>query len=81
MNQQPLLKSLHSEDSLIQLKLEQFRKLSTEEIIESLKPETIGALKAQTDGTIMDGHHRIMILRERGVEVNALPREIWQRTQ
>lgn len=79
MNEQPPLKSLHSESSLIQLKLEQFRKLSTEELIESLEPGKVGALKTQTDGTIMDGHHRIIILRERGVDVDALPREIWER--
>jgi hypothetical protein len=78
MNQPPL-KFLHPESSLIQLKLEQFRRLSTEEIIESLIPGQIGALKTQRDGTIMDGHHRIYILRERGVDVDALPREIWER--
>ncbi len=78
MNQPPL-KSLHSESSLIQLKLEQFRRLSTEELIESLAPGKIGALKTQTDGTIMDGHHRIVILRERGVNVDDLPREIWKK--
>ncbi|MCY7347663.1 MAG: hypothetical protein LH614_15775 [Pyrinomonadaceae bacterium] len=79
MNQPSPLKSLHSESSLIQLKLEQFRQLSTEELIESLEPGKVGALKTQTDGTIMDGHHRIIILRERGVDVDALPREIWER--
>ena len=79
MNEQPPLKSLHSESSLIQLKLEQFRKLSTEKLVESLEPGKVGALKTQTDGTIMDGHHRIIILRERGVDVDALPREIWER--
>lgn len=78
MNQQPPLKSLHCESSLIQLKLEQFRKLSTEEIIKSLKPGTVGALKTQTDGTMMDGHHRIIILGERSVDVDALPREVWK---
>ena len=72
------MKSLHSESSLIQLKLERFRKLPTEEIIKSLEPGTVGALKTQTDGTMMDGHHRIIILRERRVDVDALPREVWK---
>lgn len=76
---QPPLKSLHAESSLIQLKLEQFRRLSTEELIESLKPGKTGALKTQRDGTMMDGHHRVEILRERGEIVDALPREIWER--
>jgi hypothetical protein len=35
-----------------------------------------GVLKVRPDGTILDGHHRIMILRDRGVDVNELPREI-----
>lgn len=78
-NKQPPLKPLHSDESLIRIKLEQFRKLSTEELIESLKPENAGALKTKPDGTIMDGHHRIKILRERGIDVDALPREIWER--
>jgi len=78
-NKQPSLKPLHADAVLIAIKLEQFRKVSTEELIESLKPEKIGALKARPDGTIMDGHHRIKILRERGIDVDALPREIWAR--
>jgi hypothetical protein len=78
MNQPPL-KFLHSESNLIKLKLEYFRLISTEDLIESLKPEKEGALKTKTDGTIMDGHHRIKVLQERGIEVDNLPREIWER--
>jgi len=80
MNQPPL-KFLHSEASLLELKLEYFRRISTENLIESLQPENAGALKVKSDGTIMDGHHRIKVLRERGVEVDKLPREIWERIQ
>ena len=78
---QPPLKFLHSETSLIELKLENFRRISTENLIESLQPENEGALKVKSDGTIMDGHHRIKILGERGVDVDKLPREIWERIQ
>ena len=78
MNQPPL-KFLHSESSLIELKLEYFRKISSEDLLESLKPENTGALKTKADGTIMDGHYRITILRERGIDVEKLPREIWER--
>lgn len=78
MNQPPL-KFLHAESDLIELKLEYFRQISTEDLLESLKPEKTGALKTKADGTIMDGHHRITILRERGVDVEKLPREIWER--
>jgi hypothetical protein len=69
------LKSLHAEDSLSHPKLVTFRKLSTEDLIDSLRPGGSGALKVKPDGTIMDGHHRIYVLRERGVDVDALPRE------
>lgn len=41
MNQPPL-KFLHSETSLIELKLEYFRRISTEDLIESLQPENAG---------------------------------------
>ena len=75
MNQPPL-KSLHAESALIQSKLALFRKLSTQELIDSLKPGQPGALKARSDGTMLDGHHRVYVLRERGVAVDDLPREI-----
>jgi hypothetical protein len=78
MNQPPL-KFLHAESSLIELKLKYFRQISTEDLIESLRPEKAGALKTKPDGTIMDGHHRIKMLRERGVDVDRLPREVWKR--
>lgn len=29
----------------------------------------------------MDGHHRIKILSERNVDVDQLPREIWERVK
>ncbi|MCI0693173.1 hypothetical protein L0337_14360 [candidate division KSB1 bacterium] len=59
-----------------QAKLAQFGKLSNQELIDSLKPGQPGSLKARPDGTMIDGHHRIKILRERGIDVDALPREI-----
>ena len=75
MSQAPL-RPLHGDESLSQPKLAGFRKLTTEELIASLRPGEPGALKARPDGTIMEGHHRIYILRERSVEVDQLPREI-----
>ena len=73
---QPLLRSLHSEASLSRAKLDQFRRLSTGELIASLALGSPGALKASPDGTVLDGHHRIVVLRERGVGVDTLPREV-----
>ena len=72
----PPLKLLHSDDDLIQIKIEQYEKLSTQVLLDSLKPGQEGALKARPDGTVIDGHHRLIILRGRGIEINDLPREI-----
>lgn len=73
---QPRLKPLHADSSLIGSKLDQYGKLSDRELIDSLKPGQQGSLKARPDGTLVDGHHRIKILRDRGVDVDSLPREI-----
>ena len=70
------LRLLHSEATLSTVKLDQFRRLSTVELIESLEPGRPGALKTRPDGTVLDGHHRIVVLRERGVTVDTLPREV-----
>jgi len=73
---QPPLKSLHPDSSFSIAKLEAYRKIGTSGLIDSLKPGEPGSLKVQPNGTIMDGHHRIHILRERGIDVDALPRDI-----
>jgi hypothetical protein len=73
---QPPLKSLHSENALNKAKLLAMEKLTTEVIQDSLMPGHQHSLKARPDGTILDGHHRIEILRQRGINVNSLPREI-----
>jgi ParB-like chromosome segregation protein Spo0J len=72
----PPLKPLHSDESLIDSKLEKYGKRITQELIDSLKPGQPGSLKVRPDGTMVDGHHRIRILRDRGVDVDSLPREI-----
>lgn len=76
MSRPPSLKPLHADSSLIGLKLDKYGKLSDQELIDSLKPGQQGSLKVRPDGTIVDGHHRIKLLRDRGVDVDALPREI-----
>ena len=73
---EPPLKSLHSYISLSQAKLGQLDKLTNQEIMDSLKPGQPGLLKIRPDGMIIEGHHRIKILRDRGFNVDALPREI-----
>jgi len=49
---------------------------TTEALQNSLLPDQKDSLKTRPDGTILDGHHRIYILRKRGIDVDALPREI-----
>jgi len=75
----PPLKPLHPDSSLSQVKLEAFRKLTTQELLGSLSPGQPGSLKARPDGTMIEGHHRIRILRDRDVDVDSLPREIVSR--
>jgi ParB-like chromosome segregation protein Spo0J len=57
-------------------KLLQYSKLSTQDLIDSLQPGQPGALKVRPDGTVIDGHHRLKILYDRGIDIDALPREI-----
>src|SRR5262245_48840065 len=74
VSNQPPLKPLHPDSSLIGTKLDKYGKLSDQELIYSLQPGQQGSLKVRPDGTIVDGHHRIKILRNRGVDVHSLPR-------
>ncbi len=74
--QHPPLKALHLDSSLNAAKLAQMERLSTEALRLSLLPGQTGCLKTRPEGTILDGHHRIHILRQRGVDVDGLPREI-----
>jgi len=73
---QPALKPLHGDSSLVGSKLDKYGKLSDQELIGSLKPGQQGSLKVRPDGTIVDGHHRIKVLRYCGIDVDSLPREI-----
>ena len=72
----PSLQPLHHSSSLSQAKLNQYARLTTEALLQSLKPGQPGSLKVRRDGTIIDGHHRITILISRGIDVDTLPREI-----
>jgi hypothetical protein len=79
--ERPTLKSLHSEDLLNAGKLAKMRKAATEALLASLLPPSKDCLKTRRDGTILDGHHRIFVLRERGVDVDLLPRDVIERDQ
>ncbi len=72
----PPLRSLHPDASLSRSKLDDMERSATEVLISSLLRGQKDSLKTRPDGTILDGHHRVYILRRRGVDVDALPREI-----
>ena len=74
--QVPALQPLHPDSSLNPAKLAKYDHLSTETLLASLVPPLEGCLKTRADGTILDGHHRIFILRGRGIAVDDLPRDI-----
>ncbi|MDO8678573.1 MAG: hypothetical protein Q7R30_08420 [Acidobacteriota bacterium] len=54
--------------------------MTTDRLLESLHPGQPAALKARTDGTVLEGHHRLTVLRERGVDIDTLPRELIPQT-
>ena len=60
------------------MKLARFRTIETAELVESLRPAQSGALRTRADGTVLEGHHRLVVLRERGIDIDDLPREVLQ---
>jgi hypothetical protein len=76
MSDYPPLKPLHPESSLSPGKLATLEKFATEKLIQSLAPGQEHCLKTRPDGTMLDGHHRVHVLRGRNENVDALPREV-----
>jgi hypothetical protein len=76
MTDPPPLRPLHPAASLSPAKLAKYDRLTTAELIDSLRPGLSESLKARPDGTILNGHHLIHILRGRGVDVDRLLRDI-----
>jgi hypothetical protein len=72
----PRLRFLHSENVMNLVKLEAFRRLPTDALKFALLPGQPGSLKVRPDGTVLDGHHRLSILLERGENIHLLPPEI-----
>jgi hypothetical protein len=73
------LKPLHPDVLLSSPKLAEMERIPTEVLLNSLLPGQKNCLKARPDGTMLDGHHRISVLRGRGVAVDSLPRETIER--
>ena len=77
----PKLKRIHSDETLNsgsnKFDLESQRTRSTDDIIDSLKPGSAEPLRVKPDGRIFDGNTRIKVLEERGVDIDSLPRTIF----
>ena len=73
---QPPLRPLHRDESLNKVKLAQFERLRSEDLVRSLEPGQSNCLRVRPGGTMLEGHHRIHVLRARGVDVDALPRQV-----
>lgn len=73
MKDRPPLKELHL---VVPAKIAILEKVSTELLLDTLAPGSASCLKTRADGTILDGHHRVHVLRRRNIDVEALPREV-----
>ncbi len=73
---EPPLKFLHAGSAIIQTKIHRFSRFTNDELVQALKPGQSGSLKTRPDGTVIDGHHRIKVLQDRGYDVDSLPREV-----
>lgn len=71
----PPLKPLHPDTSLDKGKLAKLERIATE-ILQATLLAGKHRLKTRPDGTILEGHHRVYVLRKRGVNVDELPREV-----
>lgn len=72
---QSKLTLLPTQNLLNVVKLSLFRRFSTDELKSSLRLGQPGCLKTRPDGTVLDGHHRLSVLMERGEDIDGLPRE------
>jgi len=66
------LRFLHSEETPRRFKLDAFCRLETVALKASLHPGLPGLLKVRPDGTVLDGHHRLLVLVERGEDIHLL---------
>ena len=81
MTARPPLRPLHGDATLSRAKIAFFERWTIEALVGSLAPGQEHSLKVQADGTMMDGHHRILVLRSRDILVDDLSREIWRTSE
>lgn len=78
-NTQPPLKRIHSDETTKsgnRSSYDYWSKKSTNDIVGSLRPGQEEPLTVKPGGRIYQGNTRILILEERGFNINSLPREI-----
>ena len=74
----PPLRLLHPQSTLeSSSSYDYWMRQPTSDILHSLLPEQDGSLLAKPDGTVLDGNTRVSILKGRGVNVDSLPREVY----
>ena len=79
MSPRPPLRPIHT-DAVYQagpakLPLGYWRSRPTAEILDTLVPGRVEALRVKPDWRVMNGNTRLKVLIERGVDVDGLPRE------
>jgi hypothetical protein len=78
MRERPKLSSIHGEATIrANPALTFWEKQATADIVNSLVPGSNITLIVKPDGTILDGNTRVWILRQRGYDVDTLPRTIY----
>lgn len=72
---EPVLKHAHAEETIrANPSYSYWLTQTTEVIVAPLQPGTRMPLTVKPDGTILDGNTRVWVLRQRGYDVDSLPR-------
>ena len=72
---QPPLRLVHTEETLKgHSGFGYWERQSTEAIVASLQPDAENPLIVRADGTVFQGNTRVFILKQRGYDVDSLPR-------
>jgi hypothetical protein len=66
---------IYEQDQRARSSLVHHQSRTTEEIVDSLRPDARRPLLVKADGPIFDGNTRVKVLEERGYPVNDLPRK------
>lgn len=80
LEQRTPIRRIHSKETITtgsnRYDYEYLNKQSTDEIVRSLKPGAQNPLTVKPDGRIYDGNTRVLILEERGFDIQSLPIEV-----